>query len=116
MFELYHFIIILIISHILADFVFQSDVMAKGKNRHHKTQPPVGQKYMPTWYFWMSAHAITHGGILYILTGIWWVFILESILHFTIDFIKCEKWLTPKHDQVLHWACKISYIILFIII
>lgn len=108
-------IIKMIGSHILADFVFQSDTMAKMKNRHYidpELKKRFGKKYKPSWYFWLSAHALTHGIVLFLLTGIWELFIIESIAHFIIDFMKCEKWTTMKLDQALHYITKSIYIIL----
>jgi len=103
----------LIIAHIFADFVFQSNVMAESKNRHNKPEYiPKGQKFTPCWHYWLSAHAIVHGGMCYLVTGLMWICIAEFVLHFTIDLIKCESLIGPHTDQVLHYLCKFGYVII----
>ena len=110
-----YIIIILIFSHFLADFTLQTDAMAKGKNRNRKIDYiPEGQKLVPVWPYWLSAHAIIHGGMLYIFTLNPYVFIVESISHFIIDFIKCENWTNPNQDQGLHGLMKIIEFIILV--
>jgi len=59
----------LLIGHAFADFAFQSDSMAKGKNRHSDpSKLPKNQKYTPYWPYWLAAHALIHGGIVVIST------------------------------------------------
>jgi len=100
-------------AHMLADFVFQSETMAKGKNFRNKITPPPGQKQKPTWYFWMSAHAFLHGVAIYWMTWNIYFAILEIPLHFVIDCTKCKNWTSPLVDQLLHYSCKVFYIIIF---
>ena len=101
----------LMIGHALADFALQPDAMAKGKNRNRKPDfIPKGQKFIPCWYYWLSAHALIHAGFVWLFTGNVWLGLAEFILHFVIDFVKCENWTNPNQDQLLHFICRLVYI------
>ena len=96
----------LIVGHALADYVLQTDVMAKHKNRHAPQPPPPGQKAFPTWPYWLTAHALIHGGVVALITGQVVLGVLETVFHWVIDFAKCEGWTDVNQDQALHVACK----------
>jgi hypothetical protein len=101
----------LLMGHALADFALQTDIMAKLKNRHKKPDfIPEGQKYIPCWPYWLSAHGLIHGGAVCLITGNVYLGITETILHCWIDFMKCENWTNPNQDQTLHVLCKIGYL------
>ena len=102
----------LIIGHAFADFVFQTDTMAKGKNRHRKTEPPPGANYQPTWGYWLTAHSLIHGGTVWLITQNVLLGRAETICHWIIDFGKCENWYGIHRDQAMHIACKVLWIIL----
>lgn len=104
----------LLVGHAFADFVFQSDSMAKGKNRHRKTEPPPGAVYTPSWMYWLTAHALVHGGTVALITGSVLFGVLETIAHWAIDFGKCENWYGIHVDQTLHLLCKLMWIILLV--
>ncbi len=99
-------IFLLLVGHALADFALQSDSMAKGKNRHNKTIPPPGAKYQPCWQYWLSAHALIHGGMVYFITGLLFFGLFETVAHWIIDFFKCENKYGIHTDQALHIMCK----------
>lgn len=99
----------LLMGHALADFALQSDAMAKGKNRHNKTTPPAGQKYVPCWLYWLIAHALIHGGVVWLITNSPFFGIIETLLHFCIDGLKCEGFTNPHEDQAFHVALKLIY-------
>ncbi len=99
----------LIVGHAFADFVFQSDSMAKGKNRHRKTTPPPGANYQPTWFYWLTAHALVHGGVVALVTGSVALGLAEVVCHWCIDFGKCENWYGIHRDQGLHIICKLVW-------
>ena len=99
----------LLFGHAIADFVLQSDAMAKGKNRNREVDPamiPVGQKFTPAWGYWLTAHAMTHGAVVYLITGSLLFALLETTAHWIIDFGKCENWYGIHTDQSLHVLCK----------
>lgn len=102
----------LICGHAWSDFALQSDSMAKGKNRHRKTEPPPGAKYQPTWFYWLTAHALIHGSIVAFVTQNIWLGVSETVAHWCIDFGKCENWYGIHVDQGLHGICKILWWVL----
>ena len=102
----------LLIGHALCDFSLQTDSMAKGKNRHRKTDAPPGAAYAPSWYFWLPAHALIHAGAVLVVTGNHWFAVAELVLHSAIDFGKCENWYGMRTDQAAHVLCKVIYAVL----
>ena len=101
---------LLLVGHALADFSLQSDIMAKLKNRHNKpTWIPEGQKYTPTWFYWLTSHSLIHGGIVFLITGNIWLGLIETVTHWIVDFSKCENMINPHVDQFLHFTMKLIY-------
>lgn len=101
----------LLIAHALTDFALQSDEMVKGKNRNRKPDYiPPGQKFVACWPYWLSAHALICGAGVWWATGCIWLGVIEVVLHWLIDFAKCENALSPNHDQLLHLWSRIIYL------
>ncbi len=100
----------LIAGHALADFALQSDVMAKGKNWRTPSTPPEGQPANVTWPYWLSAHAAIHGGVVGLITGIWWLGLAEFVIHWLIDLAKCSRITNVHMDQCLHVLCKVVWL------
>jgi Protein of unknown function (DUF3307) len=98
----------LLVGHAIADFPLQAGPMATEKCRH-STSPL--QTAVP-WYYWLTAHAVIHGGFVYWLTGSLTLGLLETVIHWFIDFGKCEKWFGIHVDQGLHVACKVLWCVL----
>ena len=94
----------LLIGHALADYALQPMVMIIGKNRHRSMEG------VP-WYYWMTAHALINSGAVWFITQSLWFGLAELILHWMIDFVKCEKWINAITDQWLHVACKLAYVL-----
>lgn len=102
----------LFIGHALADFPLQGDFIARGKNRHNApTNVPIGQKPVNVWVHCLTAHALIHAGFVWAITGCVWLGVIEMVLHWMIDFAKCENWTNPHTDQLLHIACKVGYVL-----
>ena len=93
---------LLIFAHTLADTSLQTSSMARGKNRHRASD-------LHAWPFWLAAHSIIHGGLVYLVTGSLEYGIIEIVLHVLIDFFKCEKRYGCTIDQALHGICKLIY-------
>lgn len=93
---------LLIFGHFLADYPLQGDFLARGKNRSN----PIPE--VP-FYQCLIAHAIIHGGVVAIITGVWWIGILEAICHGLIDDAKCTKKINFNTDQALHILCKLIW-------
>lgn len=90
-------------AHALGDFAFQSSHMVEMK--HPKKNPE-------SWYIYLSAHSVIHGGLVGFFSGSFLIAILETLCHFLIDFGKCQGKYGIHHDQLLHLACKGLWIIL----
>jgi len=103
----------LLVGHAVMDFSLQTDTMAKGKNRNRPVDPsviPPGQKFQPTWGYWLTSHALHHGGAVALVTGRIDLGIAEAVAHWGIDFGKCESWYGIHVDQGLHIACKLAWL------
>ncbi len=110
MFEFYSEIIFqLLVGHALADFALQHEAMGAGKNRHNVIHQKKAGQFFPAWYYWMSSHALIHGGAVYIVTGSLIFGLVETVLHGLIDATKCEGRINFHQDQALHVLCKIGY-------
>ena len=105
----------LLIGHALADFTLQTDTMARGKNRNRPVDPaaiPPGQKVQKVWPYWLTSHALIHAGMVGVILGRWDIAFAEFVLHWLIDFAKCESWTGIHSDQGLHVACKALWTVL----
>lgn len=99
--------------HFIADYVLQTENIAREKRRSSETQL---QKIVP-WYWWLTAHAFTHGAAVALISGSWVLGLAETAAHWLIDFGKCEGYYGLITDQSLHAFCKIlwiSYILAFV--
>ena len=103
----------LIIAHVFADFAFQSTSMAMGKCRKRQHEEKSGSRHHlgPNWPYWLTAHTILHGGAVWLVTGNMFLGLVEVVLHWCIDYAKCENWTNIHVDQILHMACKALYIV-----
>jgi hypothetical protein len=99
---------LLLAGHSLADYPFQAGPMANEKSRHSKSGL---QKEVP-WYYWLSAHALVHGGMVALITQSLGLGILETTWHWIIDFAKCEGWTNIHVDQALHVLCKVAWCVM----
>ncbi len=102
---------LLIVAHALGDFALQSEAMARGKNRH--PQPTLSDSGgFPAWPYWLTSHALIHGGAVALVTGVWWLGLAETVLHWLVDYAKCERWIGFHTDQWLHVASKVLWWVL----
>lgn len=95
----------LLIGHVLTDFVFQTDMMAKEKN--WKSDTPM-QAAVP-WYYWMTSHCMIQAGMVTMITGSLLLGLAEFVLHFTADCLKVAGIGNVHTDQFFHVACKILW-------
>lgn len=99
----------LLVAHATADFVLQSEAVGRGKNRHSDIH--YGKTFsFPKWYYWLSAHALVHGGLVYLITNSLLLGVIEVVSHWCIDFAKCEGLIGFNQDQALHIGFKIGYV------
>lgn len=92
-------IIALLTAHAFADYAGQGDFMAAGKNR---AKPIPG---VPWWQL-LGAHAVIHGGLVSLITGVWWLGAAEAVIHAITDDAKCIGRIGYNTDQAIHVACK----------
>jgi hypothetical protein len=109
--SIYIVLFYLIAGHALVDFSLQSDTIAQNKNPKADT---VLQKHVP-WYYWLSSHALMHGGMVALITGSVWLGLAETIAHFLIDYFKCKGLYSIHIDQGLHFLCKIIWTFAFLL-
>lgn len=104
----------LIIGHAVADFALQGEFLSVAKNRHAKLDAFFGGKQAPKglWIHALGAHALIHAGAVWLITGSAVLGFLEFVLHWVIDFAKCEGWTSFRVDQALHLACKVAWVAL----
>jgi hypothetical protein len=98
-------LIALIGGHFLADYPLQGDFLSKAKN---STAPILG---VP-WQQALGAHCAIHGAFVALITGIWWLFFAEALIHWITDDAKCRGKLTFNQDQAIHIACKIVWFLI----
>lgn len=93
----------LIVAHAVCDYPLQGDFLSKAKNR---TAPIPG---VPWWQA-LGAHAVMHGGAVWLLTGSLWLGLAEVAAHALIDDAKCRGRLSFNADQALHVVCKVLWV------
>ena len=101
----------LLIGHMLADYPLQGGFLAMAKNRRGDVAAFFGERQVPRglWIHALSAHSMIHGGMVWLLTGSVLLALVETLLHWVIDYVRCEGWIGYTTDQMLHFACKIAY-------
>lgn len=94
--------------HALSDFSLQNDAMTKFKNRLNWEKVQGSKRTI--WLYWLVSHSLIHGLGVALVTGVWWLGVLETVAHSLIDFGKCEKRYGFHTDQALHVICKITWL------
>ncbi len=92
------------IVHALADFPLQGDYLAEGKIRTRA-------KSLQDWTIPLTAHALIHGGGVWLVSGSPLLGAAEVCLHWLIDFGKGEGKFGIAADQLLHLGCKLAYVL-----
>ena len=96
----------LMCGHVIADHPLQGQYLAIMKSR--KLNSPE----FP-WQIALGSHALIHGFFVAVFTGIWWLGILEALLHALIDDSKCTGKINIWQDQSLHVLCKVLWLIIY---
>lgn len=104
-------IFLLLCGHALADFSLQTEWIATNKNRHVRLQFPAEQraKMQVIWPYLMTAHALMHGLMVYLITERLSVSLAETAVHWITDYGKCERWYGFHADQLIHIGSKILW-------
>lgn len=103
----------LLIGHALADYPLQGAFLARAKDRHSDSGALFGEQKAPKglWVHALTAHSLVHAGAVWLITSSVLLAAVELVLHWFIDFAKCERWTGFHLDQVLHVLCKIGYVL-----
>jgi hypothetical protein len=105
----------LFVGHALADFGLQNDFVAHGKS-------PIGNLEFRksfgehAWMWVMLAHCLIHAGLVLFITRSLWLALAELVLHFAIDYGKCVGRYGFSTDQLFHYACKVCWWLILVIV
>ncbi len=103
----------LLVAHALGDFALQGSFLSQAKNKNSDLS-----RFFPSgtprglWWNALLAHALIHAGAVWLVTGFVLLGFAELVLHFLIDYAKCEDWISFATDQSLHRVCKLLYVLL----
>lgn len=105
---------LLLAGHAIGDFAIQTDWVAYNKSRHTKDamSREVLGKLENVWPWVLSAHALHHGLIVFLITQKITLGVAETVSHWAIDYGKSENWYGFHIDQVLHVIAKMVWIAL----
>lgn len=105
-----------LIGHALGDFPLQGKFLAIRKNRHIKSVDYTGETPGCIWFYCLTSHSLVHAGCVWFICEYFntpfpaaFAF-AEFVLHWGIDFAKCERWTNFHTDQGLHLLSKVAYI------
>jgi hypothetical protein len=100
---------LLIAGHFAADYPFQSEAVALGKN---KFIDPA--RFGVPWTYWMAGHAFTHGILVAIFTQNVYMGLGEVVSHFITDHMKCAGKIGIHVDQAIHITFKVIWAIIYV--
>lgn len=91
-------------AHALADYPLQGDFLARGKQGLIPGAPRLTL---------LSMHGLIHGGLVALVTGLWWLGLLETIAHCVIDEVKTRGAISFNADQAAHLGCKVAWAVTY---
>lgn len=102
---------LLLCGHALADFALQNEWVATNKSRHalDKYLLEDREKMLVIWPYLLTAHALHHGLMVFLVTQRPVLGLAETIVHWASDFAKCEGWYDFHVDQFVHIGSKIAW-------
>ena len=106
----------MVIGHALGDYPLQGAFLASCKNRNADSSVFFGGSGVPEglWIHALTAHCLIQAGIVWIITGSIALTVIELVVHWVTDFIRCEGWISYTADQAIHVACKIAFAVLLV--
>lgn len=106
----------LIMGHMLGDYPLQGAFLASCKNRNTDSSIFFGSSTVPEglWIHALTAHSLIQAGIVWIITGSLAVTMVELVIHWITDFVRCEEWISFNMDQAIHVGCKIVFAFLLV--
>lgn len=101
-----HLLFMMAAAHAYADFALQDPWHSGVK------YPGNGAGY--PWRVALACHGLIHGGLVALITGHWWIGVMETVAHTAIDYGKSRKCYGSTSDQLAHIVCKIIWIVIAI--
>jgi hypothetical protein len=101
----------MLILHAIADFPLQGAFLAQGKNRHLANSEFQGDEPAGLWFYCLTAHSLIQAGGVWLVTGSTALCLFEFVIHWLLDYGKCEGWTNFHFDQLAHVLCKVGYVI-----
>ncbi|MCB1095348.1 MAG: DUF3307 domain-containing protein [Verrucomicrobiales bacterium] len=101
----------MLIMHAIADFPLQGAFLAQGKNRHLANSEFQGEEPSGLWLYCLTAHSLIQAGGVWLVTGSAVIAAVEFLIHWLLDYAKCERWTNFHVDQLAHVLCKVGYVI-----
>lgn len=102
---------LLIAGHAVGDFALQNEWVAVNKNRHARDKFPLDkqEKMLVIWPHVLTAHALHHAFLIFLITHNATVSIAEAVVHWVTDFGKNEDWYDFHIDQYIHIGMKLVW-------
>jgi hypothetical protein len=100
----------LTVGHFVMDYPLQGSVVANQKSPLPGARDEGLAKAVP-WPYWMSAHALMHGGAVALVTGSVVLGMLETAAHGVTDLAKCYRKIDIHTDQAIHLGCKVVWLL-----
>lgn len=101
----------MVIVHAIADFPLQGAFLAQGKNRHLTHTEFQGTEPRALWIYCLTAHSLIQAGGVWMVTGVASLGLVEFVIHWLLDYAKCEGWTNFHFDQLAHVLCKVAYVV-----
>lgn len=98
----------LVVGHFVMDFPLQGTAVALQKSPLPGARDEALARAVP-WPYWLTAHALMHGGTVMVVTGSPVLGLLETAVHWATDLAKCLRKIDVHTDQAIHVACKIAW-------
>jgi hypothetical protein len=101
----------LVCGHFVMDFPLQGSTIAAQKSPlPGGARNEVLAKAVP-WPYWMTTHALMHGGTVTLVTGSLLLGVLETGIHWVTDLAKCQRKIGIHLDQGIHLVCKVAWLV-----
>jgi hypothetical protein len=107
-----HLLFWLVIGHFVMDFPLQGSAVAAQKSPIPGARNEALAKAVP-WPYWMTAHALMHGGTVMLITGSLTLGVLETTIHWLTDVAKCCRLIGIHTDQAIHIGCKVVWFLVW---
>lgn len=103
MYEAATLLFLLLGAHWVCDYPLQGDFLAKAKFEG------------PLRIYHLVAHSGIQGAAVTLVTGSLWLGLAEWVAHIATDELKVRGRTTFAQDQTIHVACKVIWVVLFIL-